>query len=68
MNKLNSQKIKKLNIQKDAWQAEHEIREKLPAGYHVVSQEFNVIQDKINQIIDHLNSQGVKREKKKGVK
>jgi hypothetical protein len=51
-------KIKKLNITEESAQREREIRMSLPndLNWKVMSQTNNVIEDKINEIIDYLNT------------
>lgn len=80
MNKLKTQKIEPIRIWADPEHHKDRLKSSIesldserPMGkdhyslFHNVGYQTEMLAQKINEIIDYLNSQGVKREKKKGV-
>ena len=51
-------KIKKLNISVETGDREFKLRQGLNPPFVIVEQQWNVIEDKINEIIEVLNKEG----------
>lgn len=47
--------MKKIDIEKEALAMELELKSVLPDEFHIEDQSFNVIEEKLNEIIDCLN-------------
>jgi hypothetical protein len=48
-------KVKKIDISAETSVREERMSKSLPIGFTLVGQEFNVIQDKINELVEQMN-------------